>query len=308
MIDITSGFSVSDLRETLSFARTPLRILLILIISWIALRASGRLLRVFRGFLMERANDQLEELKRIETLNQVFRYLISTIIWVVTGMLILSELGISIAPVLAAAGVLGIAIGFGAQSLVKDFFSGFFILLENQVRQGDVVEVGGKDGLVQEVTLRYIRLQDYEGNIHFIPNGNITTVTNKSREFAYAVIDLKISYKADIDQVLKLMKEVGDALREDKEVGSKILDDIEIAGVDDLTDSAVVVKCRFRVQPLEQWTIRREFQRKIKQAFDKHDISLAYPRLTIAQADQKAIPSVPAKAKAATRSRQTKQA
>jgi small conductance mechanosensitive channel len=263
------------------------------VIAWIAYRLSGKLLRLFKGFLLERSSDHLEELKRIETLSQVFRYLFSIIITVVTGMLILSELGISIAPVLAAAGVLGIAIGFGAQSLVKDFFSGFFILLENQVRQGDVVELGGKDGLVQEVTLRYIRLQDYEGNIHFIPNGNITTVTNKSREFAYAVIDLKVSYKEKIDKVLELMKKVGDQLSEDEIFGSKIMDEIEIAGVDDLTESAVVIKCRFKVRPLEQWNVKREFQFRIKQAFDEHHISLAYPRLVIAEAEVKPDRHVP---------------
>lgn len=301
MTQLILGFNYADFREILSFSRTPLRILLIIVIAWIAYRLSGKLLRLFKGFLLERSSDHLEELKRIETLSTVFRYLFSIIITVVTGMLILSELGISIAPVLAAAGVLGIAIGFGAQSLVKDFFSGFFILLENQVREGDVVELGGKDGLVQEVTLRYIRLQDYEGNIHFIPNGNITTVTNKSREFAYAVIDLKVSYKEKIDKVLELMKEVGDQLGEDKVFGSKILDEIEIAGVDDLTESAVVIKCRFKVLPLEQWNVRREFQLRIKQAFDEHHISLAYPRLTIAQAEVKSAQHMPDKAEANTR-------
>jgi moderate conductance mechanosensitive channel len=300
MTNLLPGLSMADIHEILNLSRTPIHIILILLIAWGAYRVSGKAIRVFKAFLLNRATDHLEELKRIETLSRVFRYLFSIVITVVTGMLILSELGISIAPVLAAAGVLGIAIGFGAQSLVKDFFSGFFILLENQVRQGDVVEVAGKDGLVQEVTLRYIRLQDYEGNIHFIPNGNITTVTNKSREFAYAVIDLKVSYRADIEQVIKLMKDVGDQLREDEKIGSKILDDIEIAGVDDLTDTAVVIKCRFRVLPLEQWNVKREFLQRIKRSFGKNDIDLAFPRLTVFQGKGD-MPATAAKPKSPTR-------
>ena len=156
------------------FYRPTLHIVIILLLSWLAFKLSAKAIVLMRGFMLDRVDDKLEELKRIETMSRVFRYLTSVIITIVTGMLLLSELGISIAPILAGAGVVGIAIGFGAQSLVKDFFSGFFLLLENQIRQGDFIEVAGKSGEVQEITLRYVRLIDYQGNVHFIPNASST--------------------------------------------------------------------------------------------------------------------------------------
>lgn len=282
-----NDFFAADYRALLEISRPVLHILLILLMSWAAFKLSGKVIILIRGAILERADNKLEELKRIETLSRVFRYLTSVVITIVTGMLLLSELGISIAPILAGAGVVGLAIGFGAQSLVKDFFSGFFLLLENQVRQGDVVEVAGKSGLVQEVTLRYVRLSDYEGNVHFIPNGNISTVTNMSREFAYAVMDIGVAYREDIDEVIALMRKVGGDLRIDDNFSSKILEDIEIAGVDNLADSAVIIKCRFKVLPLEQWGVRREYLKRIKRTFDEHDIEIPFRQMTIYQGHEK---------------------
>jgi small conductance mechanosensitive channel len=177
--------------------------------------------------------------------------------------------------------VLGIAIGFGAQSLVKDYFTGFFLLLENQVRQGDVVEVAGKGGLVEEMTLRYIRLRDYEGSVHYIPNGTIDTVTNRSRSFAHAVIDVGVAYREDVDEVYAVMRTVAAELRADPELADKIVEDIEIAGVDQWGDSAVVIRCRFKVKPLEQWGVRRAYLYRLKKAFDASGIEIPYPHLTV---------------------------
>jgi small conductance mechanosensitive channel len=191
--------------------------------------------------------------------------------------LILSVLGISIAPILGAAGVVGLALGFGAQSLVKDYFTGFFLLMENQIRVGDVVEAGGKAGLVEEVTLRYVRLRDYSGNVHYVPNGNISTVTNMSMGFAYAVMDVGVAYGENTDEVAAVIRKVGQTMRDDPEYGSKILEDLEIAGVDNLADSAVMIRCRFQVLPLEQWGVRREFNRRIKLAFDEVGIEIPFP-------------------------------
>src|SRR3569833_1549682 len=207
--------------------------------------------------------------------------LILGVVTLVTAMLVLSEVGISSAPILAAAGVLGIAIGFGAQSLVKDYFTGLFLLLENQIRQGDVVEVAGKGGLVEEMTLRYIRLRDYEGSVHYIPNGHVDTVTNRSRGFAYAVIDVGVAYREDVDEIYGLMREVATGLRADPELGGKIVDDLEIAGVDQWGDSAVVIRCRFKVMPLEQWGVRREFLYRLKKAFDAAGVEIPFPHLTV---------------------------
>ena len=158
---------------------------------------------------------------RIETLARVFRNSAAIVIVIVAGTLVLGELGISMAPILATAGVAGVAIGFGAQSLIKDYFTGFFLLLEDQVRQGDVVEVAGKAGVVEEMTLRYVRLRDGDGYVHFIPNGEIKVVSNRTRGFAHAAIDVGVDYGIDIDQALAVMREVGSALRADAEVAAE---------------------------------------------------------------------------------------
>ena len=181
------------------FSKELLRVIVILILAWLLIVLSRKLIRLFRNYMNTRA-DTAEETRRIETLARVFRHTSIVAISLVAGMLALSELGISIAPILGAAGVVGIAVGFGAQSLIKDFFNGFFMLLENQIRQGDVVEISDKCGLVEDITLRYVCLRDYEGNVHYVPNGLIATVTNKSRGYAYAVIDVSIAYSESIDE------------------------------------------------------------------------------------------------------------
>jgi small conductance mechanosensitive channel len=261
-------------------AVSALHVAIILVLTWLALRLSRKGLARL-GLHMQSDLDDLERIKRLDTLERVFRYVATVIITLVGTMLVLSEVGISIAPILATAGVLGIAIGFGAQSLVKDYFNGFFLLLENQVRQGDVVEVADKSGLVEEMTLRYIRLRDYEGSVHYVPNGTIASVTNRSRGFAYAVIDVGVAYHEDVDEVFAVMGEVGAAMRADPELGGKIEDDLEIAGVDQWADSAVVIRCRFKVKPLEQWGVRRAFLYRLKKAFDVAGIEIPYPHLSV---------------------------
>lgn len=281
MDKLSAFFATGNMKELLLFSQSALHIILILILAWVLLHLSNKAIRLLKAYLRSQADNNLEDLKRIETLSRVFRYIASVVIYVVSGMVVLSELGVSIAPILATAGVLGIAVGFGAQSLIKDYFNGFFLLLENQIRQGDVVEAGGKGGLVEEVTLRYIKMRDYDGNVHFIPNGIITTVTNMSRGFAYAVIDVGVAYREDLDEVMEVMRQVGAGMREDGAFGGKILEPMEMAGVDRWDDSAVILRCRFKVHPLEQWGIRREYLRRLKQAFDRHGIEIPYPHLTV---------------------------
>ncbi|MBW8363135.1 MAG: mechanosensitive ion channel family protein [Rhizobium sp.] len=272
--------AVGYLGEWRELVVTALHVLLILGLSWLVLCVARKAVARLRRRMQHDVGDP-ERIKRLNTLEQVFRYIILVVVTLVAAMLVLSEVGISIAPILAAAGVLGIAIGFGAQSLVKDYFTGLFLLLENQIRQGDVVEVAGKGGLVEEMTLRYIRLRDYEGSVHYIPNGHVDTVTNRSRGFAYAVIDVGVAYREDVDEVYDLMREVATGLRADPELGGKIVDDLEIAGVDQWADSAVVIRCRFKVMPLEQWGVRREFLYRLKKAFDAADIEIPFPHLTV---------------------------
>ena len=256
------------------------RVIVILSLAWLLMVLSRKLIRLFRNYMNARAGST-EETRRIETLARVFRYSSSVVISLVAGMLALSEMGISIAPILGAAGVVGIAVGFGAQSLIKDYFNGFFMLLENQIRQGDVVEICGKSGLVEDITLRYVCLRDYEGNVHYVPNGLITTVTNKSRGYAYAVIDVSIAYSESIDAACEIMKEVAGKLRSSDAFGAKILEDIDIAGVQDWADSAVILRCRFKTVALEQWGVRREFLRRIKEEFDARGVEIPYSHMDV---------------------------
>lgn len=281
MHDFLVSIGLTDSSELLNLTKTGLRIAIIIVVAFVIKMIAGRLITNLKSYLKIKSGENLEEYKRIDTLGRVFRYIATIVIAVIVVIQILNELGISIAPVLAAAGVVGVAIGFGAQSLVKDYFTGFVLLLENQVRQGDVVEVGNKSGFVEEVTLRYIKMRDYGGSVHYVPNGTITTVTNMSREFAFAVIDIGVAYRENIEEVMEVMQTVGKTLREDEEFKLKILDDMEMAGVDQLADSAVMIRCRFKVIPLAQWSIKREYFKRLKAAFDEKGIEIPFPHVTV---------------------------
>ncbi len=257
-----------------------LRILGILIGAWVLIAIAQRAIRGLRVRIASRLDDR-EAVKRAETLGRVFRYLAAAVISALAVMLVLSELGVSVAPILGAAGVVGLAVGFGAQSLVKDYFTGFFLLLENQIRQGDVVKLGEHAGLVEEVTLRYVQLRDYDGHVHFVPNGSITTVVNMARGHAQAVVDVGVSYGTDLDTAMTLMREVAAELRLDPAHAARILDDLEMAGVERWADSSVVLRARLRVAPLEQWTVRREYLRRLKNAFDGAGIEIPFPQMTL---------------------------
>ncbi len=277
-------FNFNTLRALVSEFGTPLRILLIISLALFAQKMIQRLIPHFRDLIANR-QENFEGAQRVRTLSRVLRYALTVTVTIVAALLILGEFGISIAPLLGAAGIAGLAIGFGAQSLVKDYFTGFFLLLENQIRIGDVVEAGGKVGAVEELNLRYLQLRDYSGNVHYVPNSQITVVTNMSVGYAYAVIDLGIAYGEDVDKVVDIMRQTGQALREDKEFGPKILQDLEIAGVDQWADSAVVIRCRFQVGQNEQWGIRREYLRRAKRAFDREGIEIPFPHIKIVAGD-----------------------
>jgi small conductance mechanosensitive channel len=257
-----------------------LRIGVILLLAWALQRLAARLIRLFRGYAQRRTGG--DELARIETLARVFRNAATVLILLVAGMLVLGELGISVAPILATAGVAGIAIGFGAQSLIKDYFNGFFLLLDDQLRQGDVVQLAGLSGQVEEVTLRHVRLRNFEGHVHFVPNGEIKVVTNLTRGFAQAVIAVGVAYRVDPDAAFEAMREVAQAMRGDPAWRDRIAGALEIVGVEELADSAVILRARLKVvPPIEQWNVRREFLKRVKQAFDARGIEIPFPQLTL---------------------------
>jgi moderate conductance mechanosensitive channel len=273
-------YDTQELGYLLNVLDAAWRVALVLLLAWLAWIISSRLIGMARTRLAARATDP-DYAKQIATMTHVFRYIAGVVISIVAVMLVLGELGITIAPILATAGVAGIAIGFGVQSLVKDYFTGFVLLFENQIRNGDVVEAGGKAGLVEEVTLRYVRMRDYHGVVHFIPNGLISSVSNMSMGYAFAVVDAGIAYRSDIDTAIRVMKEQAAGMRTDPTFAPKILDDLDVAGVEKWDDSAVILRVRFKTLPLEQWNVRREYLRRLKAAFDTNGIEIPYPHLTV---------------------------
>ncbi len=261
-------------------ALAGVRIVLIIVAAWVLISVLQRLVRAARIRIAARL-DGVDAVRRAETLGRVVRYLIALVVSALAVMMVLAEVGISLAPILGAAGVVGLAIGFGAQSLVKDYFTGFFLLFEDQIRTGDVVKVADIGGLVEDITLRHVRLRDYDGHVHFVPNNLITTVTNMGRGHAQSVVDVGVAYREDLDEVYSVMRDTGAALRSDPAFQERILGDLELAGVERWDDSAVTVRCRFKVAPLAQWDVRREFLKRLKRAFDQRGIEIPYPHLTV---------------------------
>jgi moderate conductance mechanosensitive channel len=240
-----------------------LQVVLILAIAWALMRLLDRGLERFRRTMDGRIQN-LDDIQRVVTLSRVFRHTGHVVIIVVAIMLVLQRLGVSIAPLLATAGVAGIAVGFGAQSLVKDYFSGMFMLLEDQIRQGDVVAIAGREGVVEEVTLRYVRLRDFAGHVHFVPNSEVKIVTNLTRGHAQALIEVAIPPRENADAALALMREVGAELRRDPDWRDKLLGDLEVDGIERWTEAAVVLRGRLKVVAAEQWNVRREFLRRFQ--------------------------------------------
>jgi small conductance mechanosensitive channel len=193
----------------------------------------------------------------------------------------LKEVGVEIAPFLASAGIVGLAVGFGGQNLVRDVISGFFIILENQIRVGDVAIINGTGGLVQEINFRTIILRDLGGVVHIFPNGGINTLSNLTMEWSAYVFEIGVAYKENTDEVVTILQEVGNELRQDAVFGPVILEDPEIFGVDKLDNSAVIIKGRIKTVPIEQWKVGREFLRRVKQAFDARGIEIPFPHRTL---------------------------
>lgn len=259
---------------------TLFKILAIIVIALVLSNLIRRAINLFGHEIAKKSRDR-DAITRVNTLGRVFRYIASVTIYLIAFMLILSELKINIAPILGAAGIVGIAIGFGAQSLVKDYVGGLFILIEDQIRQGDTVKIEGYEGTVEEITLRYVRLRDYDGFVHFIPNGQIRIVTNMGRDFSYATFDITLGYEINLDKVIKLMQEVSQKLRKSSTYKTKVLSDIEISGIDRLNESNLVVKARIMTQVMEHAIIKREYLRLMKLAFQKAKIKPPYTQVII---------------------------
>jgi small conductance mechanosensitive channel len=214
---------------------------------------------------------------RIKTLSSVLWTISSGLLWFVVALIALSQIGVNIGPILAGAGVLGLAIGFGAQHLVRDLVSGFFLLLENQIRVGDIAIINGTGGSVEAVSFRTVLLRDQAGVLHVFPNGAINTLANATMDWSAYVIDVSVSYTEDSDRVIEIMRRTADEMRRDSALSRLMLEPIEIFGVDNFTDTAVTIKARFKTQPSHQYTIGREYRRRLKKAFDAEGVELPTP-------------------------------
>jgi moderate conductance mechanosensitive channel len=257
-----------------------LKIAIILALMFVALKVAGLLAARLVVFL-SRADRDAESRKRADTLSQVVRWVLRTAILLVAAVMLLGQLGVQIGPIVAAAGVVGVAVGFGAQTLVQDLISGFFLLLEDQVRVGDVVQLGDKSGLVEKITLRMVILRDFSGSVHYVRNGKIDVVTNMTKEYSYAVFDVSIGYGEDPDKVTAVIQAVGNDLQGDAAFKDDILAPVEVVGLDRFADSAIIIKARLKTKPSKQWRVGREFNRRLKKKFDELNIEIPFPHITL---------------------------
>ena len=259
-----------------------LRIGLILLLSYAIVRVTSLIIARFEQDVMETAGlEYAEQAKRVRTLGNLLRSTLVGLVSCIALLMILRELHLDITPILTGAGIAGVAIGFGAQTLVKDVISGFFLLLENQVRVGDVVTINGQGGLVEALTLRTIVLRDETGAVHIFPNGSITTLANQTKDFSYYVINLAVDYDEDPDRVMQVMRDVADDLRADPKFSSVILQPLEINGIDSFTDSNIIIKSRIKTLPLKQWDTGRELRRRLMKRFAAEGIKFPQRQLVL---------------------------
>lgn len=281
-------FFTTDLRALLiglagSTAQTAGRLLLVLIAGYFGVRVLRTLIDHLEHVLVA-AGERTGALpgatrSRVRTLTGVLRTLAVVGLWSVVVVICLSQLGYDVRPILAGAGIVGLAVGFGAQHLVRDVIAGFFLVLEDQVRVGDVAVVNGTGGLVETVTFRTIVLRDVAGTVHIFPNGSVTTLANMTKDWSGYVVEVEVGYREDLDRIVALMRRVFEELRQDPAHGPLIIEPIEIFGVDAFRDSTVVIKARLKTVPIQQWTVGREYRRRLLLAFGAEGVEVPASRV-----------------------------
>ena len=273
MLDI--GVYQDLLQTLLAWAEVHgIRILIILVAAYILRRMAITALKKFFSMTIEHRKEDLEACKRLTTLENFTRMVISTAIILLLIILLLWECGIEIGPILAAAGVFGLAISFGAQHLVQDVISGFFILYDNQIREGDTIKVGDKTGTVERLNLRVVVLRALDGSLHYIRSGQLGPITNMTQDFSYYVFEIVLSYDSKLEEVFKVISEVSDQMLADPATRGDILAPIEVFGLDRFDNSAMIIKGRIKSRPQQQWALGRRFNLKLKMAFDEASIDI----------------------------------
>jgi moderate conductance mechanosensitive channel len=259
-----------------------LRIAVIAILAYVVVRiiaATARRLEEELG--RQETPDMVERLKRARTLSRLVQNALTATIVVIAALMMLRELRVDITPILTSAGILGLAVGFGAQTVVKDLIAGFFLTFENQIRVGDVATINGTGGLVEAINLRTIVLRDVTGAVHVFPNGSIERLSNLTKDFSYYVIDVSVAYNDDPDEVAELLRHIGRELQADARYGPSILEPLEIMGVDAFEESAVTLKSRIKTLPLKQWEVGRELRRRINKAFAAKGIDIPFRHVAV---------------------------
>jgi small-conductance mechanosensitive channel len=252
----------------------------VLVATTLLWHASDPLVRRLLRLYADSAEDQRRE-RRVSTLVPLIGTVLRIALGTIATLLILSELGINIGPLLAGAGILGLAVGFGAQTLVRDLITGVIILMEDSASAGDIVEVGNHIGVVEEMRIRVMQLRDLQGVVHIIPYSEVTSIKNHTMEFSCYVFDVGVAYRENTDEVIDVLARLGSEFQKERPYRDYILGPLEIFGVDALADSAVVVRARFRTVPGQQWTVGRAFNARIKQRFDELDIEIPFPHTTL---------------------------
>ena len=261
-------------------------ILFLILLLVVVLKVTASLIKRLNKVLIKRIayrtdEPNIEVEKRLNTLMGILRKTTRIVIWSIFGMIFLEKININIVPILTGAGIVGLAVGFGAQELVRDFISGFFILLEDGIRTGDVVTLNGTSGKVERIELRTITLRDSSGVVHIFQNGKINTISNMTKGWSAMVFNIGVAYKEDLTKVMQLMKQVGDSMYAEEQYKSLMLDTMEVSGLNNFGDSALEIRGRIRTKPGQQWGIGREYRKRLKEAFDEHNIEIPFPHQTV---------------------------
>lgn len=259
-------------RTAISTGTTILLVLFLAALVWESIS-------LYLAYVLRQANTKNHT--RAKTLLPIIRNIVVAIFAGLFGLVLLSEIGVNVTPLLAGAGVIGVAVGFGAQSFVKDFLTGFTIILEDIVRVGDVVNLGGLGGSVEKITLRKIQLRDYNGAVYTVPYSEIKIIQNLTKDFSYYVMDIPVGYNSSIEHVVSVLRKVDEDMRKDDSFSFMIMEPLEIAGLDKFADSALIIKARIKTRPIRQWAVGREFNKRLKEAFDAEGIQIPFPSRTI---------------------------
>ncbi|HOW59998.1 MAG TPA: mechanosensitive ion channel family protein [Candidatus Omnitrophota bacterium] len=265
-----------------AWAGKMIKTLVILFFCWLLFRLLCLGRKKFEAFISQKeAIRESETTLRFKTISHVIHWLGSILILATGLYMLLENFGINVAPLLAGAGIAGLAFGFGGQYLIRDIINGLFILFEGQYHVNDVVKIGEHGGLVESVNLRMTQLRDLEGRVIYIPNGEIKSVVNFTKKYSQAVLNVGIAYKENVDRVMSEIKTLGLGMKKDPYFGKLILEDLEMLGIDDFSDSQVIVKFRIKTLPIKQWEVAREFRRRLKNRFDELGIEFPFPHRTL---------------------------